>query len=481
MNRNKTLVIVLLGILTIVLAAGVFIIAQNALSGQVLPTLALLPTETPTFTPSVTLTASQTLTATPTDTPTATRTPTSSPSATPTVTPSVTPTNTPTATATYTLTPTYTPTPTYTLTAMPSLTLTPTITPTRGPDAVVGLEGGVVLWQGPGTDYAALLTMPVGAPLKITGRTLDGAWLKVLYKTTQGWTTARFLKIAIDLAAVPVISDAEIAQIPATNLCVDVTGDSVAAGGAVFELPGVGFIRAQMAPMSDVLAAQFKARRITDLRPINRSVGAVGISSAKHPSYFDTPDYAALLKDRCMFTVIMPWINDLSSGLDPVTAAPVHLAALEKLINALVEANPRGRIILYNYYPGAPTGWAQAGFAPGYNVAAVGIFNQAIATACTAGSFSQIKQVICLDINAPLVPTGTGYVFGPITRRDIEAQLAAGFNAEEKGMVDYYTSGNPDRPLNGDGVHLNLLGKTTLALDIITIMEAQPEYHPPAQ
>ncbi len=74
MNLNRTLVVTLLSAVAIVFVVGVFIIAQNTVSGQVLPTLASLPSSTPTFTPTLTRTASRTPTRTPTQTPSKTPT-----------------------------------------------------------------------------------------------------------------------------------------------------------------------------------------------------------------------------------------------------------------------------------------------------------------------------------------------------------------------------------------------------------------------
>lgn len=115
-------------LITLILFGGLcFAACDSPRPAVVLPTLAVLPSETPTETPSPTFTPSPTSTAAPTDTPTPTET------ATPTATPTPSSTPTPTPTDTPSLTPTPTPTPTRTPSLTPTFTDTPSVTPT--PDA----------------------------------------------------------------------------------------------------------------------------------------------------------------------------------------------------------------------------------------------------------------------------------------------------------------------------------------------------------
>src|SRR5262249_1032341 len=160
-----------------------------------------------------------------------------------------------------------------------------------------------------------------------------------------GWASAKSLKIYVDLNSVPVTSADEIAQIPTTNPCVDVVGDSIAHGGAIFEIPNVGYARAPMIPLATVIQQEFTKRGVTDIQVIDRSVSATGISTANHPSYFDSDEYGRLLRDRCKFVIIFPWVNDLSLDNGPNTDAAGHFAALGKMARRLTDANPFGRII----------------------------------------------------------------------------------------------------------------------------------------
>ncbi len=433
---------------------------------QVATALALIPT--------ITQTAAPTATRTPTDT----VTPTS------TATPTFSPTDTPTHTATFTATPTSTPTQTSTPTLTPSQTNTPTRTPTPtltatpAPDAVVSARSGITLQTGPGTYYFPIRNSSIraGVALSIVSRTADNAWIKVHFRNIEGWVSAKSLRIYADLDTITPISADKIAQIPIVNPCVSVTGDSIAHGGAVFEIPGQGYARAPMAPVSKFIEDKYREAGDKDMKAIDRSVSATGVSSNNHPSYLKAPEYDQLLNDRCKFTVIMPWINDLSPDTDTESAAQAHVAALTAMVKKLAERNPFGRILLLNYYQGAPTTFALTSFAKGFTVDHVGVFNRAIGAAC--GALGAIRQLTCIDSSAAFVSMGTSYVVGPTTQQELEAQLVSSINPEEQALLTYFFNTNPGGQVVGDGVHLNQTGKMAVAAYLVNLMRSLPDLRP---
>jgi hypothetical protein len=420
------------------------------------PTFTPTPTVTPSPTRTVTSTATLTPTPTVTLTPTNTATPTLTPSPTNTATPTLTPSNTPTATR----------------------TPTPTLSPTPTPDAVVQSRSGVILRTGPGTFYFQVATVRNGSFLTVLGRTEDSEWIKVRFRTSEGWVSAAALKIYLDLEGIAPTNADEITQIPTTKLCVAVVGDSIAHGGAVFELPGVGYVRAPLAPVSRFVEQKFREAGDNEIKALDRSVSATGISSGNHPSYFSSPEYSALLNDRCKFTVIMPWINDLTSGIDPTVAASGHVGALASLVKELTERNPFGRILVLNYYQGAPTNFAVLGFAAGFTPSGVAAFNQQIGAACAGDRLGSFKQVSCVDSGSAFGAMGLTYLVGQMSRQQLEAELISGINAEEVALLNHFTSINPGGLLIGDGVHLSTAGKTVLAAYIVNIMRSLPVLKP---
>src|SRR5579859_958913 len=244
--------------------------------------------------------------------------------------------------------------------------------------------------------------------------------------------------------------------------CVSVVGDSVAHGDGVFEIPGIGFFEAQLAPMSAFVEQQYRQAGKTQIVVYNRSASAVGISSGNHPSYFSTVEYAELLQDKCEYTVIIPWVNDLSSGSDPATAASNHVQALAGLVRSLLQSNGQARIVLLNYYEGAAAAFAQRTFAPGYNPSSISAFNQQISSACSGGALTY-PQVKCLDSNTAFAGNGAGYLLGQVSQSQLSASLIVPPAADAQNMLNTYFGSNPNALINGDGVHLSGTGKAMLA------------------
>lgn len=453
--------------LAVLVAVGAFFALRNRGVSTDLPSLSQVPTETP---------APETATPHPTATDRPTPTITETPSQTPTETITVSPTSSETPTETPTLTPSITETPTDT--ATPTTTPTATPSPTATPDAVVTEKAGVILRTGPGTIYFPVVTVRLGVALDIVSRTEDGTWIKVRFRNSEGWVSAKLLKIYLDLETVNPTSAEEIADIPTTKLCVNVVGDSVAHGGAVFEIPSTGYARAPMAPMSKFIEDSYRGNGDKAIQIYDRSLSASGISSSKHPSYFDSHEYGLIQKDRCKFTIIMPWINDLSSGMDPVSASQNHVVALAKLIKKITDGNPYGRVLLLNYYLGAPTQFALTGFATGFTAPGINTFNQQIGAACANGAFGKAEQVTCMDSSAAFLSLGMVYVVGPMSWTQLQAELIAPINGEETAMINFYLSQNPNGMLIGDGIHLSTAGKSALASYLVNMMRAMPDLKP---
>ncbi len=369
-------------------------------------------------------------------------------------------------------------------TGSPTRTPTLTLTATAIPDAMI--LNGFRLLNGPGYVYLPVILVGPNTPASIIQRNEDGTWVQVSYFPAKnqpartGWIEARMLQINIDLSRIPVITADELAKIPTTNPCTDVIGDSVAAGGAVFEIPDTGYVRTPFAPVSRYIEARFRALGVTekDMKVNNRTVGATGISSANHPSYYSTPQFAQLRNDHCKFTVILPWINDLSpESPDPAAAAPAHVAALAELVRRIATFTPMGRIIVLNYYPGNPSKFALTSFATGFKPNVIAAFNAQIAAACAGGALA-LLQVTCVDINEAFVGMGTSYVVGPMSRDEINKTLISGINAEELKLYNYWADGHPQGKFIGDGVHLGTAGKIALAAYLVPIMQRLPDLRP---
>jgi hypothetical protein len=248
-----------------------------------------------------------------------------------------------------------------------------------------------------------------------------------------------------------------------------VVGDSVAHGDAVFEIPGVGYLQAQMTPVSSFIAFQYQQRGVANMDVRNRSSSAVGISSGRHPSYFDTYEYAALLQDSCQYTVIIPWINDLSSGVDASAAAPAHVARLATLVQTVIGKNPNGKVLVVSYYQGAAASFALNSFASGFTAGNVAAFNGQISAACAGGPLA-LPQVRCIDSDPAFGGMGLSYLVGPITKAEFDAAQITAANPDQANQVNFYFGSNPGGSLVGDGVHLSNAGKARLAAYLVDQM-----------
>jgi hypothetical protein len=253
-----------------------------------------------------------------------------------------------------------------------------------------------------------------------------------------------------------------------TQRCIAIVGDSVAQGDAVFEIPGTGFFKARFAAVANFLQNLYLGRGSRNTRVVNRAASAVGVSSSKHPSYFSTVEYAQLLQDRCQFVVIIPWINDLSSGAPPAAAATAHVQALGNLVRAVSSARPDTRFLILNYYNAAPKDWALRTFATGFTSDAVATFNGQIAAACSGGALTS-PQINCVDSNAVFAGIGN-YLIGPLNQQELNASLVAPVEPDAAGLLSAYFGGNPGGQVNGDGVHLSNPGKAALAQRLLALM-----------
>lgn len=107
-----------------------------------------------------------------------------------------------TPTAAITPTPVNTPTPT----PRPTATATPTATPVPGQQAAIG-EDLVNLRAGPGTDYAIIAQLTIGAELQVVGRSVENDWFFVQPEDgDSGWVFASYLTGLNDLEALAVVT-----------------------------------------------------------------------------------------------------------------------------------------------------------------------------------------------------------------------------------------------------------------------------------
>ena len=345
-------------------------------------------------------------------------------------TPSATPTATDKPEATHT--PTDTPTATATQTNTPTATSTPTDTPT------------------PTIAATATVTPVITATLTATD----------IPTSTPSYTPTMTPTSAV---------------LAATNPCVALVGDSVTHGGVTYQIPGIGYIIALTESIASFVNRELTEARITGLEAIDRGASHTGISSQNHPSYLKTSAYTRLLNDNCRYTVIMPWLNDISPEIPAEAAAPRHAEALEALARRIIQRNPFGRILIFDYFHGATSQYALETWASGFTPENVAIYNAAIAESCRVGALSQMPQVTCHSANLAFEGMGITHVISLTTREELMEDLVTPLRSSDMNWVESYFAANPGGRLLGDGVHLSKLGKVALAAHLVDLIVSLPE------
>lgn len=342
----------------------------------------------------------------------------------PTETPTPTPTSTPTPSPTATRTHTHTATPTATHTATRTYTPSPTRTRTHTPTAT----------------YTATATRTPTAT------------------ATPSATATPIPRLLLE-----------------TQPCVALVGDSVTHGGVTYEVPGHGYIVALTDPLNIYLNQALSAVGLNTFTALDRGASHTGISSLNHPSYFRSTQYAQLLADNCRYTLIMPWLNDISPELPIEQAARRHVRALAELIADIRTANPYGYIVVLDYYQGATSPFAARTWAFGFTAKNVEIYNAAITAACTEGALSSLPLVSCAPISAAFEGMGIEHVIGLTTRDAFERSIISPLRSDARAWLASYFEAEPNGLLLGDGVHLSVAGKDALARYLATLIQQLPE------
>jgi lysophospholipase L1-like esterase len=260
-----------------------------------------------------------------------------------------------------------------------------------------------------------------------------------------------------------------------TQPCVALVGDSVTHGGVTYEVPRHGYIVGLTDPLNVYLNQRLAAIGRADLTALDRGASHTGISSGNHPSYFRTTQYAQLLADNCRYTLIMPWLNDISPELPIEQAARRHVRALAALIADIRSANPYGYIVVLDYYQGATSPFAARTWAYGFTAENVQIFNKAIAQACEEGALSDLPLVSCAPISPAFEGLGIAHVIGLTTREAFERSLISPLRAEARAWLNSFYEEEPNGLLLGDGVHLSVAGKDALARYLAELIQALPD------
>ena len=244
------------------------------------------------------------------------------------------------------------------------------------------------------------------------------------------------------------------------NPCVGLASDSNGFGQVTFQLPpdgdvGIIFVR----PLWVVLQEQLNAAGLTNLKVIDRSLSAGGLTSSERTNYLKSIPYGNLINDRCRFVVAGPFIPDIAAA----KATPKQYSVeMVRFVNGLIDKNPRGTIFILKHYYTKRAEFTVSNNGFGMTRERIDAFNEQVSEYCQPdGLVGRNPQVICVDTQPFFEDMSDSYVLTGATRDEYNALVyrPTGF---QKRVEDFFAA-NPDARLIGDGIHLSLAGRIRLS------------------
>jgi hypothetical protein len=245
----------------------------------------------------------------------------------------------------------------------------------------------------------------------------------------------------------------------APNPCVGIASDSNGYGHVTFQLGpdgDVGIVYIQ--PFWIILQDQLQAVGLGNLKVLDRSLSASGLTASEATNYLKGIPYGNLIRDRCRFDIVGPFLPDVAAG----QARPENYAyALQVLINGLIDKNPGGTIFVLKFYQTNRAEFTAPNSGRGLTPERINAFNDKLTAICSPnGPLGSLPQVICVDTQPVFDGMNTPYVLSLTTQDEYRALFhrPTGFTPR----IEAFFRDNPDGLLIGDGIHLNLAGRIRL-------------------
>ncbi|MBX3081292.1 MAG: hypothetical protein KF716_06625 [Anaerolineae bacterium] len=275
----------------------------------------------------------------------------------------------------------------------------------------------------------------------------------------------RYLHVIAMLALIAVLGACQPAHKP---ICVAMIGDSVPAGDAPVELPGVDFWRVYSYPISKYAQDEASSKGETYITVLDRTHAAATLSSGLREPYQTTDEYSHLKTDTCGVFAVFPWINDLNQPVPSDRAAQTHAAALEALSAELIRDHSGAHILIFNYYPLQPKPWT-TDYTEFVQPDTVALFNGAIKASCDSGGLHQ-AQITCYDVMEVFRDMDMSYLAGETDHEEFESNLLVPLNEGQRQAMDYFLRISPTGKIIGDGVHLSVSGRKRLASFVLDVV-----------
>ncbi len=243
------------------------------------------------------------------------------------------------------------------------------------------------------------------------------------------------------------------------NPCVGIASDSNGYGHVTFQLGpdgDVGIVYVQ--PFWLILQDQLQAVGLGNLKVLDRSLSASGLTASEATNYLKSIPYGSLIRDRCRFDIVGPFLPDIAAG----QAKPENYAySLQLLVNGLVDKNPGGTIFVLKFYQTDRAEFTATNSGFGLTPERINAFNDKLTAMCSPdGSLGKLPQVICVDTQPVFEGMETPYILSLTTQDDYRALFyrTTGFTPR----IESFFRENPNGQLIGDGIHLSLAGRVRL-------------------
>ncbi len=268
----------------------------------------------------------------------------------------------------------------------------------------------------------------------------------------------RLLVVALVLSGiVGLVNPARAESTP--NLCVGIASDSNGYGHVTFQLGpegdvGIIYVR----PLWLVLQDELKKVGLGDLKVIDRSLSAGGLTSSEETNYLKSIPYGNLTNDRCKFVIVGPFLPDVAAG----KAQPdQYTGQLLRLVNGLLDKSDNSTIFVLDFYETNRAKFTEHNSGVGLTPERISAFNKQIESTCRPqGSIGRYPQVLCADTQTFFDDMETPYVLAETTQAQYEALVYR--QTAFMARVDDFFQANPKGVLIGDGIHLSLAGRERL-------------------
>jgi hypothetical protein len=251
------------------------------------------------------------------------------------------------------------------------------------------------------------------------------------------------------------------AALPPPNECVGIASDSNGFGHVTFQIPPepdgqVGIIYIQ--PFRVILRKELDKLGLNHLAIVDKSMVASGLTSGERTNYLKSGFYGDLIRARCRFAIVGPFLPDVAVNK---ATAENYMVQLVPLVGGLVSDNPTITIFMLGHYQTSRAQFTASNNGFGMRPERINEFIKAFKDICKPDhQLGKIQQVVCVDTQKIFDGMKAPYVLKGANRQEFQRLVfgETGF----RSTVEAFLKNNPTARLIGDGLHLSLEGRIQL-------------------